>query len=84
MLDLVPRDRPRQASNAGSGCGVRLYPTGDLMGGCLQLIISKHQPDLAHAGQSKLVLSCLFLIPGEGLDTSWLTTKDEKITCLKH
>lgn len=61
MLDNVPRDTPRQASNAGLGCAVRLYQTGDLMGGCLQLIISKHQPDLAHAGQSKLALLCCFV-----------------------
>lgn len=63
MLDIVPRDMARKASNAGLGCAVRLYQTGDLMGGCLQLIISKHPPDLAHAGQSKLALLCCFASP---------------------
>lgn len=63
MLDTVPRDAARQGSNAGLGCAVRLYQTGDLMGGCLQLIISKHEPDLAHARQSNLVLLCCFVSP---------------------
>lgn len=56
------------------------------MGGCLQLIISKHQPDLAHAGAVQISPLCvaLFLIPWKFLDICWFTTKDEKTMYLKH
>lgn len=62
MLDIVHGDTPRQASNAGLDCcSVRPYQIGKLMGGCLQLIISKHQPDLAHAGAVQISPLCCFV-----------------------
>lgn len=62
MLDIVHRDTPRQASDAGLDCcSVRLYQTGKLMGGCLRLIISKHQPDIARAGAVQISPSCCFV-----------------------